>query len=382
MLYLITGSNGAGKTLNTLKWVRERQLKEHRPVAYNGRFELVEDGPLADWKKIDFKDWQDEPDGTIFVIDEAHNDLPLRGPRGDQPAYVSQLAEHRKRGMDFYLITQHPANIDTFVRRLIGPPGWHRHLKRVFGSQMVSYAEYTAANLNCEKAGASKDGERKTVGFPKEVFGWYKSTTLDTTQRTIPKAVLYLAGLAIAVPALFWWGFRSVGETIKKGPTLAASAAGPAASAPAAPPRGAPAAERVAMTAEQYLEHRAPRVREFVHTAPAYDAVTQPTRAPYPAACVSMKTKGCKCYSQQGTLLPSVTFDVCIQIVQNGFFVDWDNERGERQREGPVVASAQSPVIEAEPLPGPTSSSRQATAVTDVAASYRAAGGRVDRAPL
>ena len=37
MLYLISGANGAGKTLNTLKWVRERQLNENRPVCHIGR---------------------------------------------------------------------------------------------------------------------------------------------------------------------------------------------------------------------------------------------------------------------------------------------------------------------------------------------------------
>ena len=47
MLYLISGANGAGKTLNTLKWVRERQLKENRPVCHNGRFDPVPGGELV-----------------------------------------------------------------------------------------------------------------------------------------------------------------------------------------------------------------------------------------------------------------------------------------------------------------------------------------------
>ena len=50
MLYLITGANGAGKTLNTLKWVRERSVKEGRPVCHNGRFEPVEGGELSSWR--------------------------------------------------------------------------------------------------------------------------------------------------------------------------------------------------------------------------------------------------------------------------------------------------------------------------------------------
>ena len=85
MLHLITGANGAGKTLNTLKWVRERSLKENRPVCHNGRFEPVPGGELSSWKKIDMKNWQDEPDGTIFLVDECHNDFPLRPPSSTPP---------------------------------------------------------------------------------------------------------------------------------------------------------------------------------------------------------------------------------------------------------------------------------------------------------
>jgi hypothetical protein len=119
MLHLITGANGAGKTLNTLKWVRERSLKENRPVCHNGRFEPV---PVVSCRagKNDFKDWQKEPDGTIFLIDECHNDLPVRSSGAAVPEEVRMLAEHRRRGMDFYLVTQHPQNVDNFVRRLVG----------------------------------------------------------------------------------------------------------------------------------------------------------------------------------------------------------------------------------------------------------------------
>src|SRR3989344_1834878 len=132
MLYLISGANGAGKTLNTLKWVRERQLKENRP--------------------------------------EAHNDLPNRPAGSTVPDAVKMLAEHRRRGFDFYMVTQHPQNIDSFVRRLIGPPGWHRHLKRSFGVDMVSVLEWSAVNPNCEKDGSGKTGTVTMQAFPKEVY--------------------------------------------------------------------------------------------------------------------------------------------------------------------------------------------------------------------
>lgn len=327
MLYIISGANGAGKTLNTLKWVRERQLKENRPVCHNGRFEPVEGGELAGWKKVDFKDWQDEPDGTIFLIDEAHNDLPNRPAGSAVPDAVKMLAEHRRRGFDFYLVTQHPQNIDSFVRRLVGPPGWHRHLKRSFGVDMVSVLEWSAVNPNCEKDGSGKTGTVTMQAFPKEVYGWYKSASLHTGKKRIPPKVWVLLACVLLIPLLIW---LAASMLLSKTEAKAAKAAPTAeATAPAAPQAAAK------LTVEQYIEQRVPRLPDFQHTAAAYDEVTKPTVAPYPAACVHMG-KTCKCYTQQATLM-QVSGAVCLQIVAQGFFVDWqqqDHQAQEMQRPG------------------------------------------------
>ena len=315
MLYLITGANGAGKTLNTLKWVRERSVKEGRPVCHNGRFEPVEGGELSSWKKIDMKDWQAEPDGTIFLVDECHNDFPLRAPSSAPPDYVKMLAEHRRRGFDFYMVTQHPQNIDSFVRRLIGSPGWHRHLKRSFGADLVSCLEWNAVNPNCEKDGSGKTGTVTMIAFPKEVYDWYRSASLHTGKRKIPRAVWVLLACAIAIPSLGYFAVsRVVGNATKTATPAAADK-----------PAGAPAEGSVAtgkfLTVAGYLDARKARIQGFPHTAPAYDKVTEPVIAPYPAACVEMGPR-CDCFTQQGTLM-QVQAAVCAQIVRRGFFVDW-----------------------------------------------------------
>ncbi|HTH08589.1 MAG TPA: zonular occludens toxin domain-containing protein [Acidovorax sp.] len=337
MLYLISGANGAGKTLNTLKWVRERQLKENRPVCHNGRFDPVPGGELEGWKKIDFKDWQDQPDGTIFLIDEAHNDLPNRPAGATVPDAVKMLAEHRKRGFDFYLVTQHPQNIDSFVRRLIGPPGWHRHLKRSFGVDMVSVLEWSAVNPNCEKDGSGKTGTVTMQAFPKEVYGWYKSASLHTGKKRIPKQFWVLLLCLIAIPLLIW---AASGKLLSK--SEAKATAKPATEAQAAP---VPVQAVAKLTVEQYLDERTPRIKDFPHTSPAYDEVTKPTVAPYPAACVHMG-KTCKCYTQQATLM-QVSGAVCLQIVAQGFFVDWQQPQHQQAQQQPVMA----PPMPREPPP-------------------------------
>lgn len=326
MLYLITGANGAGKTLNTLKWIQERALKEGRPVCHNGRFEPVPGGEIANWKQAEFKDWQAEPDGTIFLVDECHNDLPVRAPSSTPPEYVRMLAEHRRRGFDFYLVTQHPQNIDSFVRRLIGSPGWHRHLKRTFGADMVSVLEWNAVNPNCEKDGAGKSGSVTMKPFPKEVYGWYKSASLHTGKKKIPRAVYTLAVCALAVPVLFYFGGRSMYDRTVK-------TAAPAAEAKPSPARPDVVAQMSAQGLKigvgEYLDLRKPRLADFPHTAPAYDEVTKPSVAPYPAACVQMKGE-CKCYTQQATIM-QVSYSACVQIVTRGFFVDWRQDSPKAQ---------------------------------------------------
>lgn len=332
MLYLVTGANGAGKTLNTLKWVRERQIKEGRPVCHNGRFEPVENGELSTWKKIDIQNWQDEPDGTIFLVDECHNDFPLRAPSSKPPEYVQMLAEHRRRGFDFYLITQHPQNIDAFVRRLIGSPGWHRHLKRAFGGDLVSCAEYPAVNAQCEKQGAGKDAEVKMLAFPREVFGWYKSASLHTGKRKIPRSVFVLVACAIIVPLLIWFAFSRVAGKVLDDPAKGDPSMRPAVLTAQDQQQGqqlpSPEVSRMA-----YLESRLPRLGGMPQSAPIYDKITEPVTAPYPAACVNMPSRGgCRCYSQQATRI-DVPMAMCLEIVAKGYFLDWEAPEHQRARE-------------------------------------------------
>lgn len=356
MLYLVTGANGAGKTLNTLKWVRERSVKEGRPVCHNGRFEPIEGGELSTWKKIDFKDWQAEPDGTIFLIDECHNDLPLSPPSAKPLEHIRMLAEHRRRGFDFYLVTQHPQNIDAFVRRLIGSPGWHRHLKRTFGGDLVSCIEWPAVNPGCEKNNSGRSGNVTMLAFPKEVFTWYKSASLHTGKKKIPKTVWMLLALVVIIPLMLYFAATSLMDNVTgKTKAEAAAAAQVQADPSAAPARATAAARLDTSTVEHYLVQRVPRLPDFPHTAPIYDDTTKPVQAPYPAACVQMRNT-CKCYTQQATLM-QVSGDVCAQIVRQGFFVDWQrDEKPNREYTSParlVVANgpSQAPSPRSLPLP-------------------------------
>lgn len=368
-LYLTTGANGAGKTLNTLKWVRERQLKENREVYYNGRFDLLAGGELDSWKKFEFKDWQTLPDGALILLDECHNDLPVRAGSAPPPEPVRMLAEHRKRGFDFYLITQHPQNIDLFVRRLIGSPGWHRHLKRTFGADLVSQLEWSAVKGDCEKTGASKDAKVSMVAFPKEVYKWYDSASLHTGKKAIPWQVWALLVAAVVIPLMVYFAYQSLK------PKTAATAPNVSASVPNLPSNvvnsSHPQSENKVLTPAEYSASYVARIEGFPQSAPRYDEIQQVTQAPKPAACIDgikpgSKVKTCGCWTQQATpvMVPDA---VCKSIAAGGFFDDTlpigkDREAG-RSSLPPAVAAAPA-VVEpaAVTLPvSPARSSMQAT---------------------
>lgn len=353
MIYLTTGGNGAGKTLLTLKDVREQQLKENRPVYFHG-FKAKQ--VLLDWgwQEFDPKKWQDLPDGSICVMDECQNEFPAK-IQGELPDYINAVAQHRRRrGFDFWMITPHPSLIHVNIRRLIESPSWHRHLKRTAGAAMVSEIKFNFAELKCEQPGSGARGVVSMRAYPKEVYDWYESASLHTSKVRIPKQVWMLVACALLVPALGYFAVTKVYGNVTKQAKQQGATQGtalPGQSSPGTPPR-----ERQKLTSDEYIADRVARLKDFPHTAPAYDDVTKPTEAPYPAACVQMG-KTCKCYTQQATLL-QVSGPVCLQIVAQGFFMDWKAQskgEGERRDRGDYrppsgMLSAPQQVAQAAPM--------------------------------
>ena len=328
MLFLVTGGMGAGKTLLTLKWTRALQIISNRPVCYTSVLKLKGEALTWGWKEIEFEKWQDEPDGTIFIIDECHEVLPVRGSGAKAPpSHVQALARHRHRGFDFFLVTQHPKNMDSFVRRLIADPGWHRHLKRRASSQLVAVLEWPNVYEKCESNTAGKTATVSNETYPKEVFDWYESASLHTAKFRMPKQVWVIAAALVLVPLCIFYAVKFMRGSAKGGetPPVTASAVPGMATALALgtglrPPQPGAMAP-VSLTPEQYAASYVPRLPSLPHTAPRYDALTQPKQVPYAAACMQMAAE-CRCYTQQATPL-NVPDSLCRTIVKEGMFLDW-----------------------------------------------------------
>lgn len=327
MIELITGLPGACKTLYTLTYIKERSEKENRPVYYAGIKDL-----MLPWTEIDATKWFECPSGSIIVIDECQTVFRPRSFGSQVPDYVARLETHRHQGLDIILITQHPLLCDPSIRRLAGR---HVHCIRMWGMQKSTLHEWNSVRENCDKPAGRTDSIKHHWKFDKRSYAFYKSAEVHTVKRRIPMRVFVLfVGMPLILGFLAWKFYSSVQSKIHPDASTSVPARSSGGSVPlAVDGRNAAYLDPVA-DAKQYVFDRTPRVSGLQLTAPRYDKVTEPKKAPIPSACVASETR-CSCYSQQATIL-DVPEPMCREIVAKGFFVDFDDGGGN----GPQRASA------------------------------------------
>lgn len=345
MLILVTGLPGAGKTSNTLWDFLNSPEYANRP-----RFA----SDIADFDHAkhgvgeleDLTAWQDLPDGSVVLVDEAQRFLRPRSSR-QVPDWLGAFETHRHRGMDFIFITQSPALIDTHVRRLIGR---HIHYNRPFGLSRA--ARYTWEY--CEESpgpNTFKHAQRQVIKANPAVFSLYKSTVQDTHKASLPWRKLAIIALLLPLSLAglaypFIWA-----KSVKDKTAPAATAPTPA--LPGQPvATGSPYVDpaKTALDGQRTFtpSDLVPRIRSMPWTAPFYDAITQPTDFPRLAACVASATR-CQCFSQQAT--PLDTDDsTCRQIVKSGVFDAWITGRRQADSDDDTKRRADVP---AQPERGP-----------------------------
>lgn len=318
MIYLYTGKQGSAKTLFTIADVVARAKEEKREVFYS-RIK----GLKLPWTHIeDPAKWYDCPEGAVIVLDEAQDLFPDRHPASAVPAHVSPIAEARSRGHDVYLITQDPLNLDPFVRRQVNT---HFHSARMFrGAEVSTVYEFDTCKHNVDRSKSGAVDERKRV-FPKEFYGVYESAVFHTHKVKVPPKLWIAVTFLFLVGAYLWWfvsRHMGVDSAPVDSPAVPVGQVKPSLFGSAA----SVGTGAVQLTREQWLANQQPRVAGLAYTAPVYDGVTQPVRAPYPAACIQSDTR-CQCYTQQGTRL-DVPGDLCKSIAHGGFFMAWNEQQG------------------------------------------------------
>jgi zona occludens toxin len=314
VITLITGQPGAGKTLLTLDDLRKVQGRE---IYYSG----IPDLKLP-WIELDDPEkWHECPDGSIIVIDEAQRVFRPRGNGAQVPEHVAKLETHRHKGHDLYVITQHPMLVDSNLRRLVG---LHRHVMRAFGSRVANVHEWQEVNQQPDRT--RKDSQVRVRHYPKDVFNLYKSAEVHTHKMRLPPRLLalLLVPVVLAASVYFVWQWQSE----QSAPGATADKENAQEIDPNIRPDSVPTVQ-AAYNPASFI----PRVVGIQESAPRYDELTTPKRAPQLAGCISSKTR-CQCYMPDGSRYQT-TEDLCRLVVANGVpFVDWIEPDRDVERPG------------------------------------------------
>ena len=346
-IHLVTGTPGAGKTLNTVQQVHEQARTEGRRVYFANIEGMYEKDGLTfeNWQKmpnpadegVDLgKDitphsWWNAPDGAILFIDECQDYYPRVSANVKQPDYIMRYAKHRHQGFDVYLFTQSPNLINPTPKSWVNP---HIHYRRIFyGKTTYRYVNEEIIG-NPEKTGTlARAAVKKRIKPNAKYYGTYKSAAVHTDNKRSNPMLRFLLTAPLVVIPLSLWFVRDYFEESKKG-------AQPAAVAQQVPMGGNGMMRGIggvggAMDSEKFDPVIAcqPRIEAMPETAPAYDELRKAQDFPRPQ-CMQNKKRGCRCYSQQGTLLKDYPKDLCRTYVKEGYF---DPTRRPRQQEERLV---------------------------------------------
>lgn len=314
MLYLITGSNGAGKSLRAI-WRMYKDHAEGKRVFHNGfrnlRVPFAEEFP-------DPKKWRELPPNSVLYIDEAQRVWRSRPPSVKAPPEVVDLETHRHQGIDIVLITQAPTLIDSHIRHLISG---HEHLI-AWGQSAARVFKFAEAFDDVKSLGTRTRGEYEEWQHPAAHYGDYDSAEVHTKKPGKPwrhyasKVLFAAAGLVGLWGA--WWVWKG---WISPEPAKAEDT-------PAKPKAGKSAPEKLFSfggrdgpryaSLDAYNRAHAARDAARPWSAPTFDdrkSVSQPEV--YCMASGEPSDVSCSCITEQGTrhLLPP---GQCRQIARWG----------------------------------------------------------------
>ena len=327
MMTLIHATPGSGKTLLTVSKVPE--WYPDRPVYYYGIPELT-----LDWIELDDAEkWNECPEGSVIVIDEAQIVFPQRSYQKSVPAHIEAFATHRHKGYDIVLVTQHCMDLDVFIRRRAGRflvldrpmtnPSWcHVYEWNTFVDDYTNYFEKQKAN-------------RWVFRYPKDSFGVYKSAVEHTHEKRLPVKLKVMLGLAgISVVAVVYSVYYATSEGLfSKREAVAVSSDGDGETRDLLPELSNAARSSDGEVTERWAEAVKPALPGFAFTAPVYEDLMSPVAAPKPQ-CIASASK-CICYTQQSTKL-EVADEICREIVENGYFDPSRPDANSQVREVPT----------------------------------------------
>ena len=272
------------------------------------------------------------PTGAVLIIDEAHYTYPVRSAAKAVPEYTQKLAEIRHDGHTLILMTQHPMQLDIFVRNLVSK---HIHLERksIGMKQYMWYKCVTDLSNPANVTGV----ESKSWQPPKATFKYYKSSSQHVEfNKKIP---LVFWALLVILAFVAWKGYniyQSYSASTNKATTTApieatASAASDVMYPPPENTASAPITTTYSTTGNLTARDFVPTLAEKPESKPIYNQIRQVKQIERVAACINGGKSGCTCYSDQATPIREITPAMCQDYAQNGLPFDPFREKSDSQ---------------------------------------------------
>jgi hypothetical protein len=343
MIKLFTGLPGHGKTLRAIFELLELERVERKRAAsgegdiFSHFYHLGIDGldpSIAEPLPFPIQRWRELPRGSVVVVDEAWKYFPQRGP-GTPPDWIGALAEHRHLGIEVWLVSQDPRQLDAFVRRLVER---HIHLSRKAGLRGALVFSWDRLQDDPTNYFALKQAQKETWRYPRKLFKVYRSATMHLVKVRVPFRIWVYLALLPVVLFLLWQAFavfrgNGLVGSHKSMPGVVSGSSSSASRGGVPPASGSSSVSAIAAsslggsqdtlgrlpanaTAEQYAQFFVPRIAGMPWSAPWHDA-ERPVAKPDVYCIVASGV--CRCYTEQITRLVVPTMQ-CFQIARDGVY--------------------------------------------------------------
>lgn len=333
MIYLITGVPGSGKTLKMISDLMSRKDLQNRPLYLDGipevNGDIIPNQPIPEGETMQtWHKWA--PTGAILVIDECQRVFRPMPSGSKVPDYIAELETHRHKGIDIFLLTQHPRLIHANVRSLVGH---HCHIgKTSLGARRMVEWERCA---NPEANGDIANGVKSVYTLDKKAFGVYKSAEEHTKIKTKRSRIIYIFPVALMAIVLgcfyVYQTYKNISKPIEQpkvavkpeesvmsgvSPVVATDVNEMGQYPPKETMKANPDPSKPHLSEDDYI----PRIDGQPHTAPIYDGLNKQVKVmPYPVACVKSESR-CTCYTDQGTPIKGFDKALCLDFVANGIY--------------------------------------------------------------
>ena len=364
MIILMTGNMGTGKTSKVIQMIIDNEDKLAEMPVYD-----TDGKTILDWIKRPIYtahiDGIDEvklgvcavthehmrsdtlenlfPVGSLIIVDECHYVYPVRPSSRPAPDYIAKLTELRHQGHTLIIMTQHPANIDSYVRNLVSR---HIHLAR---KQATTRLYEWNECMTSFSPMVLKDATSRLYRPPKKAFEYYKSSSVHVKhKRRISPMVYVLLGCIISIAFIIYRfsGKNEPEQPINVTPQTELDAQMASDVLPNATIQNLQESNSVSNNntpqAGQSLKPTdfVPTIAEKPESKPLYDGIRQPKTFEQVKGVMISKGK-CTAYSQQGTVV-NVSDVFCKKWAKDGLPFDPYREPTPPVQQGQQQAQQQS----------------------------------------